>query len=777
LDYNIHIYGCDNDISISLIRENDRLIQFAIENMQPDSLILAFGDHGVMRKGGHGGGTKEELEAGFFAFTHKDFTFRKWENLLKSDLIENYKEKYLIKLIITDLKFDSILNRKEFSQIDLVPTMSAIFNIPIPYSNLGIIIPELLNYNNYAPLQCVFELLIEYTINFLQVWNYVNHFNKISGEMSKQTYEINTFYKGIYKEINKTFQKYKEINQIEKEFLKNNTLQTISLENQQKISDFVTNTNSIILRIKSELKQNSQKFKSQWTSINSVFMYSSIFLGISIILILVVIVIAFSFENIVELAISEFKNLTFINNGYYLLGIMGFFAITLLISSMENLWLCILYGITGLTIFSGFKIVKQIYRKIWENKINFQGKIAIFMALLLIFGQIYGYTTFIMTSQEKIVYYLANLAIIFFILLTIIAQNSNKFKTICYAIIISFIYKFTSEFSYFQEVYTKNFTLCSVIPSLFIFLLAEYSIILKNTNYAMKIYIRAIYAILFMFSFTGVMFYQSKEVDGMLKFNNFTYITLPRLVYLINLIQLIYLFIGLFIPGLIWKTNMNISQNIKLSTYFAMILTSFMPSLLMIYGPYQQILFLGYFIMIYFSNYIFKQINIGNTLFQYIFYSFLSQNMFHVTGHVLDFMLPKVERTFVGFPEFNTFISFGIALLDSVGSYSFIILLIPILTNEHEKENEFTYLNNIEERQLTPQKLNDIKNPELQISRNYFIILLHFEMIHMGITRFLVANFEKLFFEVARTEFTFRFIDWYIYLAITGCEFIISKLT
>ncbi len=45
------------------------MIQYTIDNMDNETVLLVFGDHGMTNAGGHGGGQEQELSTIFFAHT------------------------------------------------------------------------------------------------------------------------------------------------------------------------------------------------------------------------------------------------------------------------------------------------------------------------------------------------------------------------------------------------------------------------------------------------------------------------------------------------------------------------------------------------------------------------------------------------------------------------------------------------------------------------------------------------------------------------------------
>lgn len=97
------------------------LSRLIVSKLQSSDILFILGDHGMTRSGDHGGDSDAELEAAFIVFTANQ------SSLVIKDDSENQTNRRL-------------------HQIDLVPTLSLLTNVPIPYSNLGILYDHLLGY-------------------------------------------------------------------------------------------------------------------------------------------------------------------------------------------------------------------------------------------------------------------------------------------------------------------------------------------------------------------------------------------------------------------------------------------------------------------------------------------------------------------------------------------------------------------------------------------------------------------------------------------------------
>ena len=158
--------------------------------------------------------------------------------------------------------------------------------------------------------------------------------------------------------------------------------------------------------------------------------------------------------------------------------------------------------------------------------------------------------------------------------------------------------------------------------------------------------------------------------------------------------------------------------------------------------------------------------------------------MYYSTGHILDFMSLRIQRAFVGFPDFKTEINFPIVFFETAGCFSFMMALIPAICEpEHEPEQAYKQVQGspqeIDQTEVTiPIKILPEDEDKLisTLMRNYLMIIFYFEMVHNAFTLHLLRKFGEVFFFLSPTEFTFRFIDWYIFILSFLFGFIINKI-
>ncbi|KAG5356533.1 GPI ethanolamine phosphate transferase 3 [Yarrowia sp. C11] len=115
VDHAGHRYGPDSPKMTEKLQEMDEYIREIIDAMDDETLLIVFGDHGMDSKGDHGGESDLEVDATLFMYARKD---------------------WVAESAVSKGEYPSI------PQIDLVPTLSLLMGIPIPFNNLGSPISE-----------------------------------------------------------------------------------------------------------------------------------------------------------------------------------------------------------------------------------------------------------------------------------------------------------------------------------------------------------------------------------------------------------------------------------------------------------------------------------------------------------------------------------------------------------------------------------------------------------------------------------------------------------
>lgn len=177
VDHCGHKYGPNHPEMTSKLSQMDAMLRSVIETLDEDTVLFVMGDHGMTRTGDHGGDSDDEVDAALFVYSPKPLTTCN----------------------TTKKRTTSV------SQIDLVPTFSLLLGLPIPFGNLGTVIPDLFchdaevdsrafsaNNKNRTILREVLSLLqrnAAFELNAKQVHKYLTTYTLVSGEISVSTFE------------------------------------------------------------------------------------------------------------------------------------------------------------------------------------------------------------------------------------------------------------------------------------------------------------------------------------------------------------------------------------------------------------------------------------------------------------------------------------------------------------------------------------------------------------------------------------------------------------
>ncbi|KAI9839358.1 MAG: mannose-ethanolamine phosphotransferase gpi13 [Sclerophora amabilis] len=121
VDHAGHRYGPDHPAMMAKLHQMDVFFREVIDLLDESTLLVVMGDHGMDVKGDHGGESDDEVEAALWMYSKRPLFGRSSE--------ENITPPRTAK-------------ERPVGQIDLVPTLSLLLGIPIPFNNLGAPIEE-----------------------------------------------------------------------------------------------------------------------------------------------------------------------------------------------------------------------------------------------------------------------------------------------------------------------------------------------------------------------------------------------------------------------------------------------------------------------------------------------------------------------------------------------------------------------------------------------------------------------------------------------------------
>ncbi|KAE8916031.1 hypothetical protein PF003_g96 [Phytophthora fragariae] len=132
VDHVGHTHGPSSVFMAEKLDEMNGVLEKLLQELKDmpdgeDVLLAVLGDHGMSADGNHGGASDDETGAALFLYSKASLVATGGE---VDDELREYAERIL----------DS---SREVPQVDLVPTLALLSGLPIPFGNLGSIIPSL----------------------------------------------------------------------------------------------------------------------------------------------------------------------------------------------------------------------------------------------------------------------------------------------------------------------------------------------------------------------------------------------------------------------------------------------------------------------------------------------------------------------------------------------------------------------------------------------------------------------------------------------------------
>ncbi|MCJ1395320.1 mannose-ethanolamine phosphotransferase gpi13 [Xylographa bjoerkii] len=121
VDHAGHRYGPNHPAMTAKLLQMDVILRQLVEALDDQTLLVVMGDHGMDAKGDHGGESDDEVEAALWMYSKKAIFGRS-------------KPEYVNPPVTA--------KERPVAQIDLVPTLSLLLGMPIPFNNLGAPIEE-----------------------------------------------------------------------------------------------------------------------------------------------------------------------------------------------------------------------------------------------------------------------------------------------------------------------------------------------------------------------------------------------------------------------------------------------------------------------------------------------------------------------------------------------------------------------------------------------------------------------------------------------------------
>lgn len=159
VDHVGHRVGPDHPAMTDKLRQMDNVLRRVVELLEEDTLLVVLGDHGMDRKGDHGGDDVFETSSAMWIYSKGPaLQFKKQMDLVPSELLP------------TAFYPGSSVAHRYIQQIDLVPTLSLLLGLPIPFNNLGTVIPDLFARKDLSALRTAMRLNTEQIKRYLDAY-------------------------------------------------------------------------------------------------------------------------------------------------------------------------------------------------------------------------------------------------------------------------------------------------------------------------------------------------------------------------------------------------------------------------------------------------------------------------------------------------------------------------------------------------------------------------------------------------------------------------------
>lgn len=145
LDHTGHLFNDSNIYLWNKQRQYSKLLEEVYEAIDDNTYLFVVSDHGMTKRGNHGGNSESELSS-------ICFIARKWKPFPRKSAWN--------------------INRY-IDQVDIAPTLAYLLGVSLPYSNIGLLLPEVTE--KYG------DTCAE---NKYQLWNYISRINMDSHKYS-----------------------------------------------------------------------------------------------------------------------------------------------------------------------------------------------------------------------------------------------------------------------------------------------------------------------------------------------------------------------------------------------------------------------------------------------------------------------------------------------------------------------------------------------------------------------------------------------------------------
>ena len=181
VDHVGHRLGPDHPTMKAKLTQMDVVMRRVVELLDEDTLLVLMGDHGMDRKGDHGGDGDHETSAALWVYS-------------KGPQLLHPKASIPDWLLTKRLFPGASIEHRHIQQIDLASTLSLALGLPVPFNNLGTVIPEFFWHDKAGK-----EYTRALALNAKQVNQYLNTYraSPSGGELDNAWGELERVWKTV----------------------------------------------------------------------------------------------------------------------------------------------------------------------------------------------------------------------------------------------------------------------------------------------------------------------------------------------------------------------------------------------------------------------------------------------------------------------------------------------------------------------------------------------------------------------------------------------------
>lgn len=205
VDHCGHTYGPSDPNMARKLNQMNGIIERLLPQIDNETLLVLMGDHGMSVEGDHGGESVEELMSTLFMYSGRSLTLESSADNYYGDFYKRIHDEradrlgYDLASISERLSYDAA-KHPVVAQIHLVPTLAYLLGVPIPFGNLGAILPDVI-YPAHDQNQIVnlLHMVEQFRVNALQVHDYLNQYSQETHQLDFSKDKLNPITQHLYK--------------------------------------------------------------------------------------------------------------------------------------------------------------------------------------------------------------------------------------------------------------------------------------------------------------------------------------------------------------------------------------------------------------------------------------------------------------------------------------------------------------------------------------------------------------------------------------------------